>query len=118
MWTQINSLPAFSSPQTRRAISSAANSAAPAAHEQFHHLVCGQRRLCAARRFHTGYTISADTADTMRYATYAGMRTDALLPLDMERVSGFAVAISGETTKIAVTESAATRRRGGGGGRR
>lgn len=54
------------------------------------------------------YTISADTADAMRYATYASMRTDALLPLDMERVSGFAVAISGETTEIAVTESAAT----------
>ena len=54
------------------------------------------------------YTISADTADAMRYATYASMRTDALLPLDMERVSGIAVAISGETTEIAVTESAAT----------
>lgn len=44
----------------------------------------------------------------MRYATYASMRTDALLPLDMERVSGFAVAISGETTEITVTESVAT----------
>ena len=42
------------------------------------------------------------------YATYAGLRTDEVLPLDMDTVSGFAVAISGETTEIAVTETVAT----------
>lgn len=54
------------------------------------------------------YTISTDTADALRYATYADLRTDALLPLDMDTVSGFAVTLSGETTEIAVTETAAT----------
>ena len=54
------------------------------------------------------YTISTDTADVLRYATYAGLRTDEVLPLDMDTVSGFAVAMSGETTEIAVTETIAT----------
>ena len=108
MWTQINSLPAFSSPQTRRAISSAqirwprlrmSNSIIWYAGSGAYARLDGSTQV---------YIISADTADAMRYATYASMSTDALLPLDMERVSGFAVAISGETTKIAVTESAAT----------
>ena len=118
MWTQINSLPAFSSPQTRRAISSAqirrprlrmSNSIIWYAASGAYARIDGSTQV---------YTISADTADAMRYATYASMRTDALLPLDMERVSGFAVAISGETTEIAVTESAATADEAGGGGRR
>ena len=54
------------------------------------------------------YTISADTADGLRYATYASLRTDALLPLDMDAISGFAVTLSGETTEITVTETVAT----------
>ncbi len=54
------------------------------------------------------YTISTDTADGLRYATYASLRTDALLPLDMDAISGFAVTLSGETTEITVTETVAT----------
>lgn len=54
------------------------------------------------------YTISTDTADALRYATYASLRTDELLPLDMDTVSGFTVTISGETTEAAVTETVAT----------
>lgn len=59
-------------------------------------------------RFWLNRIFASFPAGAMRYATYASMRTDALLPLDMERVSGFAVAISGETTEITVTESVAT----------
>ena len=54
------------------------------------------------------YTISTDTADALRYATYADLRTDEILPLDMDTVSGFTVTLSGETTEITVTETVAT----------
>ena len=51
------------------------------------------------------YTISTDTADALRYATYASLRPDTLLPLDTDSISGFAVTLSGETTEITVTET-------------
>lgn len=51
------------------------------------------------------YTISTDTADALRYATYASLRPDTLLPLNMDSLSGFSVTISGETTEITVTET-------------
>lgn len=54
------------------------------------------------------YTLSTDTADALRYVTYDSMCADEILPLDMETVSSFAVAISGETTEIAITEVDAT----------
>ena len=53
------------------------------------------------------YTISTDAADALRYATYDSLRTDAILSLDMDTVSGFAATISGETTEITVAETAA-----------
>ena len=54
------------------------------------------------------YTLSTDTADALRYATFDSLRTDALLPLDMDTVSGLTITISGETTEITVTETTAT----------
>ena len=48
MCTQINSLPAFSSPQTRRAISSAAIRRPPPAHEQLDDLIFAVAQVHAA----------------------------------------------------------------------
>lgn len=48
MCTQINSLPAFSSPQTRRAISSAAIRRPPPAHEQLDDLIFAVSQVHAA----------------------------------------------------------------------
>ena len=54
------------------------------------------------------YTISTDTADALRYTTYASLRADALLPLDLSTAGDFALTLSGETTEITVAETVST----------
>ena len=51
------------------------------------------------------YLISTDTADALRYVTYASLRSDLVCPIDFDAVEQIDVTLDGETLSITATQA-------------